>query len=141
MYLSEETWRNKKIRADINFHTTVGNLFPNCQKFADALAPIAASKGINVHFKQQLVEVDGDNRVATFKDLDSGEHQQVDFDFLHFAPPQTAPKFVRESKLAAENGWLDVDIHTLQHNKYANVYGLGDVCNLPTAKTAAAIFS
>lgn len=34
-----------------------------------------------------------------------------------------------------------MDINTLQHNKYKNVFGLGDVCNLPTAKTAAAIFS
>jgi sulfide:quinone oxidoreductase len=29
----------------------------------------------------------------------------------------------------------------LQHNKFKNIFGLGDVCNLPTAKTAAAIFS
>lgn len=29
----------------------------------------------------------------------------------------------------------------MQHNKYKNVFGLGDVCNLPTAKTAAAVFS
>ena len=43
--------------------------------------------------------------------------------------------------MAASNGWLDVNINTLQHNKYANIFGLGDVCNLPTAKTAAAIYS
>jgi sulfide:quinone oxidoreductase len=87
MYLSEETWRKKKISSNINWHTTVGNLFPNCQKYADALAPIAASKGININFKSQLVAVDGSNRVATFKDLDSNTLNKVDFDFLHFAPP------------------------------------------------------
>jgi len=32
-----------------------------------------------------------------------------------------------------------VDKHTLQHTKYANVFGLGDVAGLPTAKTGAAI--
>lgn len=53
----------------------------------------------------------------------------------------SAPEFVRTSTLAHENGWLDVNINTLQHNKYKNIFGLGDVCNLPTAKTAAAIFS
>ena len=88
-----------------------------------------------------LTEVDGANRVATFKDLDSGAITRKDFDFLHLAPPQSAPEFIRNSALAAENGWLDVNIKTLKHNKFANVYGLGDVCNLPTAKTAAAIFS
>jgi len=29
---------------------------------------------------------------------------------------------------------LDVDKETLRHNKYTNVFGLGDVCNLPTTK-------
>jgi sulfide:quinone oxidoreductase len=41
--------------------------------------------------------------------------------------------------LANENGWLDVNINTLQHNKYPNIFGLGDVAALPTAKTGAAI--
>ena len=61
------------------------------------------------------------------------------FDMLHLAPPQTAPKFVKESPLVNEAGWLDVDKHTLQHNTYANIFGLGDVAALPTAKTGAAI--
>jgi len=43
--------------------------------------------------------------------------------------------------LAHETGWLDVNINTLQHNKFSNIFGHGDVCNLPTSKTAAAIFS
>ena len=36
-------------------------------------------------------------------------------------------------------GWLDVDHHTMQHNKFLNIFGLGDVAALPTAKTGAAI--
>lgn len=36
---------------------------------------------------------------------------------------------------------MDVDINTMQHNKFPNVYAIGDVANLPTAKTAAALFS
>jgi sulfide:quinone oxidoreductase len=35
--------------------------------------------------------------------------------------------------------WLDVDHKTMQHNKYSNIFGLGDVAALPTAKTGAAI--
>ena len=143
MYLSEETWRKNGVRKDtqIHFNTTAGNLFPNCQKFADALKPIAESKGINVTYKSLLTHIDKDNRVATFKDLDKGTIEKHHFDFLHIAPPQSAPDFIAKSELAHENGWLDVNIATLQHNKFKNVFGLGDVCNLPTAKTAAAIFS
>ena len=39
----------------------------------------------------------------------------------------------------AGQGWVDVDINTLQHNHYPNIFALGDVANLPTAKTGAAI--
>jgi eukaryotic sulfide quinone oxidoreductase len=141
MYLSEETWRKNGVRAnaDIHFYTSVGNMFPNCKKFADALYPIAQSKNIDVHFNHVIKSVDGANRTVTF--AQGEESVTTDFDLLHVVPPQTAHQFVRESSLAAGNGFIDVDQHTLRHNKYGNVFALGDVANLPTAKTAAAIFA
>ena len=89
----------------------------------------------------KLVAIDKDNRVATFENLKDGSTRDQDFDFLHLVPPQSAPDFVAKSALAHETGWLDVNINTMQHNKFSNVFGIGDVCNLPTPKTAAAIFS
>ena len=64
---------------------------------------------------------------------------EMPFDMLHLAPPQTAPKFIKESSLVNEAGWLNVDTATLQHKIYQNIFGLGDVAALPTAKTGAAI--
>ena len=58
---------------------------------------------------------------------------------LHLAPPQTAPKFVKESNLVNDAGWLSVDHGSMQHTEYKNIFGLGDVAGLPTAKTGAAI--
>lgn len=63
----------------------------------------------------------------------------IHFDMLHLAPPQTAPDFIKNSVLANEGGWIDVNINTLQHNKYPNIFGIGDAAALPTAKTGAAI--
>lgn len=63
----------------------------------------------------------------------------VHFDMMHLAPPQCAPDFIKNSPLASETGWVGVDSKTLQHDKYKNVFGLGDVSNLPTSKTGAAI--
>ncbi len=143
MYLSEETWRTNGVRSktDIHFHTSMGNLFPNCEKFADALKPIAEDKGITTHFKQYLKSVDKEQRTATFVDTASGEEvQTVNWDFIHITPPQSSPDFVAQSALAAGNGFVDVDSATLRHNKYDNVFSCGDVANLPTAKTAAGVF-
>lgn len=72
---------------------------------------------------------------VTVKDGRYGIH----YDMLHTAPPSVAPKFVQQSNLVNADGWLDVDKHTMQHKKYANIFGLGDVAGIPTAKTGAAI--
>lgn len=63
----------------------------------------------------------------------------IHFDMMHLAPPQQAPDFIRKSPLSNADGWLDTNKHTLQHNKYKNIFCLGDAAALPTAKTGAAI--
>ncbi len=83
-------------------------------------------KTIQYNYKDVKVTIDGDR-------------YGIHFDMLHLAPPQASPKFVASSPLANADGWLDVDHFTLKHNKYDNIWGLGDVAALPTAKTGAAI--
>jgi len=68
-----------------------------------------------------------------------GNRYGIHYDMLHTAPPSVAPKFIQDSPLVNDAKWLDVDHHTMQHNKFANIFGLGDVAALPTAKTGAAI--
>lgn len=69
----------------------------------------------------------------------------LDYDFIHFVPPMSAPDFVREAglswnegKLAAE-GWVMTDNETLVHKTYSNIVSLGDCAGIPTSKTSAAI--
>ena len=114
MFLSEESFRQNKVRdnTDVLFYGASPVFFPPCKKFSDALVPIVASKGIKSNFNQTLIAIDKDNRVATFKDS-TGATSDVSFDFMHFVPPQSAPEFIRNSELAAANGWLDVDKNTL----------------------------
>lgn len=113
MFLSEETFRKNGVRDNVQIHyyAATGNFFPPCKKFADALVPIAGSKGISPHFGHQLTKIDKDKRVATFKTAD-GEVSES-FDLLHFVPPQSAPAFVRNSELAAANGFVDVNMRSL----------------------------
>ena len=58
---------------------------------------------------------------------------------IHVTPPQSSPNFIKQSPLATKDGWVDVNKDTLQHNKFANVFALGDNSSLPTSKTGAAI--
>jgi len=73
------------------------------------------------------------------KTIKKGNRYGIHFDMMHLAPPQASPKFIADSPLATSEGWLSVDDRTMQHKKFSNVFGLGDVAQLPTAKTGAAI--
>lgn len=97
-----------------------------CVVMADETGNICIDDSIQHNYKDVKV---------TQKDGRYGIH----YDMLHTAPPSVAPKFVQESNLVNAEGWLDVDKHTMQHTKYANIFGLGDVAGVPTAKTGAAI--
>lgn len=68
-----------------------------------------------------------------------GDLYGIHFDMMHMAPPQCAPDFIKNSPLASETGWVGVNSKTMQHDKYKNVFALGDASNLPTSKTGAAI--
>ena len=76
-------------------------------------------------------------------ELKEGTHYIIKFDMLHLAPPQSAPSWFQSTKLANQDGpdkgWMGVDKHTLQSRYYKNVFGVGDVTDLPTARTGAAI--
>ncbi len=113
-------------------------MFPNCLKFSESLNKIRKSKDIDAHFFHEMFKIDKNNRVAYFKDTKNGNNVvKVDYDFLHIVPPQNAPDFLKP--IAAANGYVDVDPATLQHNKYPNIFAIGDSANLPTAKTAAGV--
>ena len=73
------------------------------------------------------------------KTTKKGDRYGIHFDMMHLAPPQASPVFIADSPLATPEGWLSVDDRTMQHKKFSNVFGLGDVAQLPTAKTGAAI--
>ena len=54
------------------------------------------------------------------------------------APAVSSDDGPKASPLANAAGWVEVDPATLQHKRFENVFGLGDVTDTPNAKTAAA---
>ena len=58
---------------------------------------------------------------------------------LHVGPPCAPSPVYANSPLADAAGWVDVNKHTLQHNKFKNVFAIGDCNSCPTGKTAAKV--
>lgn len=100
-------------------------------------------KQIRYAFNHVLIAVDPGRREATFRTPDGPK--AVHYDFLHVVPPMRGAEAVRNSSLAVREGplsaggWLEVDKRTLQHKRYPNVFGVGDVNGTPAGKTAATV--
>lgn len=159
MYLAADYFRKKGIDSKTNVvFATPGSVIFGVKIVAETLMKVLHR--YNVHFKPFYapVKIDADKKIVYFKNVAPEDNKcvvnegnvlgermegesviEMPFDMLHLAPPQTAPKFVKESTLVNAAGWLDVDINSLQHKQYPNIFGMGDVAALPTAKTGAAI--
>lgn len=158
MYLACDYFRKKGIAQKTKVYFPMpGSVIFGVKKIADTLLEVVDRYQIDFKPFHNPIKIDAEAKVIYFKPVTTQENhcfvtsddQQIkilddgivamSFDFLHLAPPQTAPAFIKYSNLVNEAGWLDVHHNSLQHNRYPNVFGLGDVAGLPTAKTGAAI--
>ncbi|ETB72858.1 FAD/NAD(P)-binding oxidoreductase [Bacillus paralicheniformis] len=140
MYLADDYFRKSNVRnqSDMIFASAKSTIF-DVTKYANALEKVVRRKDIQTMYKRNLIEIRPDSKEALFENLDTGEQEVLAYDLLHVTPPMKAPLFIKESALADAGGWVDVDPYTLQHKKFANVFGIGDCANLPTSKTGAAV--
>lgn len=143
MYLASDYFRKQGLADNIQVEMwSGGTRVFGVPKYEVVLKKLIERRKINMHFFQKLVEVDGPNKRAKFIGIGQENKDQeswVDFDMIHVTPPQSAPDFVRQSQLANAAGWVDVDKYSLQHNKYKNIFSLGDASSLPTSRTGAAV--
>lgn len=146
MYLACDNWRKRDVldKADVRF-TSGGSILFGVKVFADALQKVVNRYGIKTEFFHNLKEIRGESQEAVYDVVKDGQvvdEVTMKFDLLHVVPPMSAPDFIKHSPLAVPGnplGWVDVDKHTLQHVRYANIFGLGDATSTPNAKTGAAV--
>jgi len=146
MYLADSIWRKKGVRSKskIIFASAGASIF-GIKEFAAALNKVIEKKEIETRFQMKLVAVNSEKKLATFEKVANGtvSKEEIAFDLLHVVPPMSAPALIRNSVLASteesQKGWLAVDKFTLQHLKFPNVFGVGDVTGVPNSKTGAAI--
>ena len=142
-YLAADYFRKHglmgKVKVDFS---TAGKVVFGIKKYAVELQKVVDKLQVEMHYRHDLIAVDGENKTATFKVTDeNGISSKITkhFDMLHVTPPQSAPDFIMQSPLANEKGWIDVDKYTLQHVRYKNIFGIGDATSTPNGKTGAAV--
>lgn len=109
----------------------------------DKVGEIFASRDVSWRPDHVLAAIDPGRQRATYRTPEG--MVELDYDFIHLVPPMRAPRPVRESALAwqegplAPDGWVEVHKHTMQHTRYPNVFAIGDVAGVPKGKTAASV--
>ena len=134
-----------KRKSGVGVNTTVmfctaGSKMFGAPAYNVTLEKVVKRRGIKPKFRHNLKEIKADTQEAIFEvTTESGvEEVNIHYDMIHVAPPMSAPDFIKQSPLANQQGWVDVNPETLQHNRYRNVFAAGDASSLPTSKTAAA---
>ncbi|VAW88092.1 Sulfide:quinone oxidoreductase, Type II [hydrothermal vent metagenome] len=138
LYLADDAFRKSGVRAKSHliFCSAAPGIFP-VKKYAAALNKVIARKELDMRYQTKLVEIRAETKEAVFDK--GGEQEVIKYDMIHVTPPMCAPDFLKGSAISDAGGWVDVDMHTLQHKKYSNIFGIGDCTNTPNSKTAAAI--
>lgn len=160
-YLCGNSYDNQK-----NIHTHTKMLFckkseklfgtPNYNKtLLEDVAP--QYKNITNKFNHVLRKIDAKNKIATFEEIKKEKiitdeefdefeivetkiFTELSYDYIHIVPPMKPTPAVANSKLASAKGlyegYLECNRETLQHKKYKNVFGIGDILATPLGKTA-----
>jgi len=151
LYLSADYLKQEGLSAEYSFVSSQAKLF-SLPAIDKALHEVQSQYDtITNKFQHHLKAIDVKAKKATFvhawdetvTDEDFGTEEvvshadkiELEYDFIHVVPPMSPVKAVMHSDLISKAGWLDVDKHTLQHKKYKNVFGIGDVCGIPMGKT------
>lgn len=152
--ITEDYLRDRDLRGkfDLQYFANHNELMTP-KVYGDRLTDIFREREIGVTYSHRLASVDTSAKKAVFDVLPKPsskpvpadanyEKVTVDYDFLHYVPPMSAPDFVKKSSLTDESkpgGWVKVDRETMVHAQYKNIISFGDVAGLPTSKTGAAI--
>lgn len=139
-YLADDVFKKKRLKANVIYATATPGIF-GIPTYAAPLREVVKRKGIDARYSHVLTAVRPDSKEAVFKvtEGDTTREEVIKYDLLHVTPPMAAPDVVAQSALANEAGFVEVDKHTLQHVRFANVFSLGDVSGMPNSKTAAAV--
>lgn len=138
--IARETGKRKDFQ--ISYLTSKKNLF-RITEVNNLCTRRCNEKEILPHFHHTLFGIDAERKIAYFKTKQG--NKKFNYDYIHITPPMSAPDNIVNSPLSwktgphAKGGWLEVDKHTLQHRRYANIFGVGDVVGTPIGKTGASV--
>lgn len=130
--------RCKLDKVDVVYATAQKKIFP-VPIYERTILDVANRRKIDLQFRTTLIKVIPERNEAIFQ-RENGTIKKIIYDFLHVTPPMYPPVVLCECKeLISKYNYVDVDMNTLQHKKYPNVFALGDCTPGVSNKTSSAV--
>ena len=101
---------------------------------AEALGQLLINKNIKVEAEFNIGEVDAGKNV-----IKSYDEREIPYDLLVSIPTNMGSDVIAKSGMGDALNFVPTDKHTLQSNKWQNVWVMGDANNIPTSKAGAVI--
>ncbi len=132
-FLADEYFTKIGIRekVEISYVTPLSGAFtkPIASKM---LSELLVEKNIKVIPDFYLERVDNDK-----KSIISYDGREVDFDVLTIVPVNMGDEMIARSGMGDDMNYVATNKHTLQSEKFENIFVIGDAANLPTSKAGA----
>ncbi|SNZ17912.1 sulfide:quinone oxidoreductase [Natronoarchaeum philippinense] len=134
VFMADDWFRERGLREDVEITYTypIQRVHGN-PHIAEWAKPIMDERDINVETFFNAEEIDPDAKTIT-----SMEGTDLDYDLLVTIPPHAGIDLIEEAGLG-DDGWADVDKHTLEAEAAEDVYALGDTADtgVPNAGSVA----
>ncbi len=133
VFLADDYFTKKGIRdkVDITLVTPLPGAFtkPVATKM---LSELLKDKNINVESEFYIESINNDE-----KKLVSYDNKEVPFDLLTIVPVNMGDPMIARSEMGDDLNFVPTNKHTLQSEKYENIFVLGDASNIPTSKAGS----
>jgi sulfide:quinone oxidoreductase len=132
VFMIDDWFRERGLREDVDVTYTYpiqrvhGN--PHIAEWAQ---PIMEERDIAIETFFNAEEVDSEAQTIT-----SMEGTDLDYDLLVAIPPHEGVDLIEAAELG-DDGWVDVDKHTLEAEEADNVYALGDTADTGVPKAGS----
>lgn len=142
-YLAADYWRQQGVLDAIRIVLVLPTpgMF-GVKVFADELERIVARYKIEVRKNSEVTTVNPDAQTVTITDNSSETTEELGYDMLHVVPRQSAPDWIKMSPISDPDnpgGYVQIDMNTMRHTRFDNIFALGDAGSSPNSKTGAAI--
>ncbi|MGM1057019.1 MAG: NAD(P)/FAD-dependent oxidoreductase [Bacteroidota bacterium] len=91
---------------------------------AEELRELLEKKGIKYYPNHELTSVSKNQ-------LEFSNGKSYSYNLLAYTPKHQVPQIIRQSPLAGNSGWVEVDRNTLE-TEFENVYAIGDITSITT---------